>query len=41
LATFFMVVSFFLRNMADDFFVDDAALLFWMLSGTAIATRRG
>ena len=41
LATFFMVVSFFLRNMADDFFVDDAALLFWMLSGTAIATRKG
>jgi len=27
--------------MADDFFVDDAALLFWMLSGTAIATRKG
>jgi len=41
LATFFMVVSFFLRNMADDFFVDDAALLFWMLSGTAIATQKG
>ncbi len=41
LATFFMVVSFFLRNLTDDFFVDDAALLFWLLSGAALATQKG
>ena len=38
-AAFFMVISFFLRNMADDFFADDGALLFWMLSGAAVSLQ--
>lgn len=37
LATFFMVIIFFVRNLSDDFFVDDSALLFWFLCGAAVA----
>ena len=31
-----MVISFFVRNLSDDFFVDDSALLFWFLAGLAL-----
>ena len=41
LATFMMVITFFVRNLSDDFFVDDSALLFWFLSGAAVSLRRG
>lgn len=37
LATFMMVVAFFFRNLSDDFFIDDSALLFWFLSGILFA----
>jgi O-antigen ligase len=37
LATFMMTIAFFVRNLSDDFFVDDSALLFWFLSGTAFS----
>jgi O-antigen ligase len=40
-AVFFMVISFFGRNLWDDFFVDDSALLFWLLSGAAVALEKG
>ena len=40
-ATFFMLISFFMRNLSDDFFADDGALLFWMLSGTALSFQKG
>jgi O-antigen ligase len=40
-ATFFMIGAFFVRNLMDDFFVDDAALLFWTLSGAAVAVKKG
>lgn len=36
LAAFIMVISFFVRNLSDDFFVDDSALLFWFLAGLAL-----
>ena len=36
LATFMMVITFFVRNLSDDFFVDDSALFFWFLSGLAV-----
>jgi hypothetical protein len=36
-----MVISFFGRNLWDDFFVDDSALLFWLLSGAAVALEKG
>ena len=36
LATGVMVVGFLIRNFFDDFFVDDSALLFWFLVGTAL-----
>ena len=36
-ATFLMVISFFIGNLFDDSFIDDSALLFWFLSGMAIA----
>jgi hypothetical protein len=32
-----MIIAFFIRNLSDDFFVDDAALLFWFLAGTGLA----
>jgi len=41
LGTFMMIVTFFVRNLSDDFFVDDSALLFWFLSGAAVALRKG
>jgi O-antigen ligase len=37
MATFLMVITFFIRNLSDDFFIDDSALLFWSLSGVAIS----
>jgi O-antigen ligase len=33
LATYLMIIAFFVRNFSDDFFVDDSALLFWLLCG--------
>jgi hypothetical protein len=36
-ATLWMIIAFFIRNLSDDFFVDDAALLFWFLAGTGLA----
>ncbi len=36
LGTFMMVITFFVRNLSDDFFVDDSALFFWFLLGMAI-----
>jgi O-antigen ligase len=41
LATLLMVITFFVRNLSDDFFIDDSALLFWFLSGAAVSLRRG
>ena len=41
LATFMMVITFFVRNLSDDFFIDDSALLFWFLCGAALALTRG
>jgi O-antigen ligase len=38
-ATFFMIITFFVRNLSDDFFVDDSALLFWFLSGILFANK--
>ena len=40
LATLLMVITFFVRNLSDDFFVDDSALLFWFLSGAAVSLRK-
>jgi O-antigen ligase len=40
-ATFWMVLVFFMRNLFDDFFVDDSALLFWYLSGVAMSIKEG
>jgi O-antigen ligase len=37
MATGIMVIGFFVRNCFDDFFVDDTALLFWLLVGTALS----
>ena len=37
LATGIMVIGFFSRNLFDDFYVDDNALLFWFLVGTALS----
>jgi O-antigen ligase len=37
LATFFMIITFFVRNLSDDFFIDDSALLFWFSCGMAFA----
>jgi O-antigen ligase len=34
--TFMMIITFFVRNLSDDFFVDDSALLFWLLAGMAM-----
>jgi O-antigen ligase len=40
-ATFFMIIAFFARNLSDDFFIDDSALLFWFLSGAVLALGKG
>ncbi len=40
LGTFMMVITFFVRNISDDFFIDDSALLFWFLSGASVSLRR-
>ncbi len=40
-ATFMMVITFFVRNLSDDFFIDDSALLFWFLSGIVFAIQSG
>lgn len=40
-ATFMMIVTFLVRNLSDDFFVDDSALLFWLLSGASLAMAKG
>jgi hypothetical protein len=39
LAAFMMVITFFVRNLSDDFFIDDSALLFWFLSGIVFASE--
>jgi hypothetical protein len=36
-----MIITFFVRNLSDDFFVDDSALLFWFLSGAVLAIGKG
>ena len=41
LGTFLMVITFFVRNLSDDFFNDDSALLFWFLSGIVFAIGNG
>jgi O-antigen ligase len=41
LATFLMIITFFVRNLSDDFFIDDSALLFWFLCGMIYALRGG
>jgi O-antigen ligase len=41
LATFLMIITFFARNLSDDFFVDDSALLFWFLCGMIFALKNG
>jgi O-antigen ligase len=41
LSTFFMVALYFVRNLSDDFFVDDSALLFWLLVGVAVRISPG
>jgi O-antigen ligase len=40
-AAFMMVITFFVRNLSDDFFIDDSALLFWFLSGIVFAFEKG
>ena len=39
LGTFLMIITFFVRNLSDDFFIDDSALLFWFLSGIVFARK--
>jgi len=41
LATFSMVIVYFVRNLSDDFFVDDSALLLWLLVGVAVRISPG
>jgi O-antigen ligase len=41
LATFLMIITFFFRNLSDDFFIDDSALLFWFLPGIVFAPGKG
>ncbi len=36
-ATLWMIIAFFMRNLSDDFFIDDSALLFWFLVGAGMA----
>ncbi len=38
-ATAIMVAGFCIRNLFDDFFVDDTGLLFWLLAGLAMGSR--
>jgi O-antigen ligase len=38
-ATAVMVIGFSLRNLTDDFFVDDSGFLLWLLAGLALAAR--
>lgn len=40
-ATFLMIIVFFVRNLTDDFFKDDSALLFWLLAGVAASLKEG
>jgi O-antigen ligase len=40
-ATFMMIVVFFVRNLTDDFFKDDSALLFWFLAGVVVSIHKG
>jgi len=40
LATGVMVIGFLIRNFFDDFFVDDNALMFWFLTGTALGSQK-
>ncbi|HSR12097.1 MAG TPA: O-antigen ligase family protein [Thermodesulfobacteriota bacterium] len=40
LSTFLMVVIYLVRNLSDDFFSDDSALLFWFLSGAALGIKK-
>ena len=40
LASGVMVVGFLIRNFFDDFFVDDNALMFWFLIGTALGSSK-
>ena len=39
-ATFLMITTFFIRNLSDDFFVDDSALLFWLLVGMGFVLKQ-
>jgi O-antigen ligase len=39
-ATLWMIMAFFIRNLSDDFFVDDSALLFWFLVGAGMGFDR-
>ena len=41
LATFLMIITFFVRNLSDDFFIDDSALLFWALCGMIFSLKSG
>jgi O-antigen ligase len=41
LGTFLMIITFFVRNLSDDFFIDDSALLFWFLCGMIFALESG
>ena len=38
-ATWVMVVGYFLNNLTNDLYVNDAALLFWFLVGCAVSVR--
>jgi hypothetical protein len=38
-ATVAMVAGFCLRNLFDDFFVDDTGMMFWLLAGLALGGR--
>ncbi len=39
-ATLMMIATFMVRNLSDDFFVDDSALLFWLLAGAGVAMAK-
>ena len=39
-AVLVMVVGFCLRNLTDDFFCDDSAIMFWLLAGLGLGARR-
>jgi O-antigen ligase len=40
LGAFMMIITFFVRNLSDDFFIDDSALLLWFLSGIVFALNK-